>query len=1615
MTPRIALIAALSALAIVPRVARATEICGNDIDDDSNGMTDEGCAPSITTGVCESPLSCGDTGMVSWSTGALHYDLPPDANPHVPYGPGIGLRRFYTSMYAPGTGPSSVNHTPMGARWQHTYMSWIDRVQVASVWRVILHTSEGRDVFATYSTTVSGWETYTPQAGFHVMSIKRNTASPNQYQIQLLTGETLVYNSFGQLSEVWDSLPSPNTNKVLITWTSNTSGNVSTVTDAAGARRLLFNYTSNLLTSVNYQVKVSGTWTTEQTTTYAYTSGTLTSVNIGPSLTQQYAYTSSYLTSITDATGNLIAGFTYDSTTAGKVVRVDTPKGMVGLEYNTARSTNGCAAGNTVLYFNRAATTSCSADTDCGTGYLCGGKTGTGSTGTCFYAGRCMTLSTASTIESVVTTVSPLGHSSSACTGACTDVAQYVWSTGAGLLNVIGMKDPLTPANYTSATYNSNGLPTQITYGDSDSDPTTVPTGGRTSWITYDTVYPGRVAEVRRPSDLNESASSCSPSNPTPCARTSYTYGTDTTLQSFTQSGYTRDSTGAVIPFSYATSYVHDTKGRLTEVDGPTTGMKTVFDYFTSTDLTRDGYLQDYKLYKDSTNHLDTTILTYDIWGNATGRKDPDTTVSCRTFDTNRNYMTQTREAMAGQADCTTTDAADITTSWLRDSALRLTQLTKPDGSCVISAYDTRGRLLTVKRRDDCNAASSGDYQQYVYNTEGLLTELDTYDASSTLTAKKPYTYYDSRRLAGIANPVTSPTAYKTLIYDARGLVQEVDDESSLGKTTYAINADSRITAESHYNTGSTYDTWTIQYDWLGDQSQYTDGDSKTTISIRDDLGRYVALESPDASTYIQKVFDPAGNLTTQTEVAVTGVTATHSFTYDYIGRQLNADYYGSCRTGTPHPEIQRIYDTMPSGLTCPITGGCNNIVGRLSYVKVSLMCSSAYADDGSLDQETFYSYDAAGRVIDEYIRDDSGRIANHQYGWNKDGALSRITTPSGAVFGWTYGSSPSNSDSDRVSAVWQTSIATPVIDTISWFSFGPLKNYAQKNSIGGTALQTTATRNLAYRLTDLRMQTQSTPGTEKEGLALSEDAKGRVTLRNYFDNSTGVRDSYYLYDEQDRVLCETSTSVASCPTGGANIKNSHDASPPFTSAGDWKAVVRANEGTVGPNTFSLNTGTHQIASVDQGASLGTVSYTYNSVGSRTSDASSGANETHTGRTYTYDGRHNVINVRGQYPTWDCSPFGICPIWDYYDDASSFDANGRRATKVSWDETSGLTRNYFYYYDPLGRLTEIRYVPDVTDAGTYSLYEIVWLGHRPVAYIQSDYPGPTVSKRYTVTDETDRVIAMWSWPASGDATRVWAIDPDAWGEDATVVGSSMLQPLVFAGQYQDWETYTYSDFSGTMHEYALNLNGARTYDPFVGAYLQTDPLVDATRSSYVYVDGDPVGRSDPDGRKGSNPWGTSTETIQITGEVSTCWDVDCGFPASPPQPPGPPLSGNVLCYIFPILCGGNMSNGGGSTTNPATTTFADRQCGSMCQNCFSVAMQACTDPISHAPPIDGGKPNSQIGNLYCGQLLVRYYTTLKNDCIRDCESKYGANAMGTSCGFDMFGDLAGITDGPFSI
>jgi len=129
------------------------------------------------------------------------------------------------------------------------------------------------------------------------------------------------------------------------------------------------------------------------------------------------------------------------------------------------------------------------------------------------------------------------------------------------------------------------------------------------------------------------------------------------------------------------------------------------------------------------------------------------------------------------------------------------------------------------------------------------------------------------------------------------------------------------------------------------------------------------------------------------------------------------------------------------------------------------------------------------------------------------------------------------------------------------------------------------------------------------------------------------------------------------------------------------------------------------------------------------------------------------------------------------------------------------------------------------------------LKDRIVAYWQTDYPSVTTSKRYVVTDETDRPIQMWTWPASGDSTLAWSINPSAWGFDLVSFGLFLYQPILFAGQYQDRDTTAYLDDGFSVHRPGFAWNRVRSYDPLTGSCLQ---LGTNSENAYIYAASNPV-------------------------------------------------------------------------------------------------------------------------------------------------------------------------------
>jgi hypothetical protein len=200
-----------------------------------------------------------------------------------------------------------------------------------------------------------------------------------------------------------------------------------------------------------------------------------------------------------------------------------------------------------------------------------------------------------------------------------------------------------------------------------------------------------------------------------------------------------------------------------------------------------------------------------------------------------------------------------------------------------------------------------------------------------------------------------------------------------------------------------------------------------------------------------------------------------------------------------------------------------------------------------------------------------------------------------------------------------------------------------------------------------------------------------------------------------------------------------------------------------GDYTYDLayDSGSDKIANFDQSGSQGITDFDFNLRGDRTSEDA--ANSIVDRRDYTFDGRNRVRIVYGKFR------YGILGFKDYLI-TYSFDHRDRLAVRSWTNQYTGASSQTFYYYDLNDRLIEVKLVPDIASPSTYTIYNFYWLSQRPVAMWSTAYPGATVARYFTHADEANRVLEVYSWPTSGDATLVWALNPDVFGWDRVVQG-----------------------------------------------------------------------------------------------------------------------------------------------------------------------------------------------------------------------------------------------------
>jgi RHS repeat-associated protein len=818
------------------------------------------------------------------------------------------------------------------------------------------------------------------------------------------------------------------------------------------------------------------------------------------------------------------------------------------------------------------------------------------------------------------------------------------------------------------------------------------------------------------------------------------------------------------------------------------------------------------------------------------------------------------------------TNGAGETTTYAYDAANNVQAVTDPLNNQTTYTYDAQHRMLTKTGPD-------GSLVTYVQGPSGPTSITEKVTASQNRTtgitytaAGKPWTITDPRgkvttlgySATGDLTSATDPLTHATTFdYDVMGRRTTVTD--ALGHaTTTTYDPRGRITRITN-NDGTHSD---FAYDTSGRRTAVSDPLGRATSYLYDTYGRLEKAVDPlegvtaygyDVMSNLVSLTDAAGHTTqfhydgynrvdTVTYPAISGVTASESFTYDPAGRlATKTDRRGVITTFT-YDAAGRLWKKTYSGGSPPVTDP--QVV--FTYDSVGRLLTAANGTD-----TLTWTYDLAGQALTEQSAKNGSTVAYaYDVGGNRlsltlDGALfvsyayddaSRLSTITrgASSFGFSY-----DAANRRTSMTYPNGIATS-------YTYDALNRLT---SLGAVLNGTTPITNFAYtydsagnRLTKQQLDHTETYGYDALYRLASASRAGATPPSEWaysYDSvgnrATGQVDGSILasiYDERNELLVRA---------GGGSLHVKGTISEPGTATVDGVAA-RMTAG----NTFDAD-----VAAASGGNTLTVVG---SDVSGNQATANYSVSLSGAGATYTYDGNGNLATKAEGADTWAYEWNAENQLTRAAKNAVEqarfkYDPIGRRVEKVA----AGLTTTWAY--DGQAILREAN--------GTSTLEYVAGLGiDEPLA---SD-DGTALS--YLHADGLGSVIRQTSATGSVTLTRTY----DAWGNMQTGASTG---GYAFTGREWDLET-------------GLYYYRARYYDPKIGRFISEDPIgFRGGVNFYPYAQQNPALRSDPSGLRTCVTWADGT--ITCVQDPSLC--LRMGW-CTPPPPP-------------PITCGSYYGNFGG--------------------------------------------------------------------------------------------------------
>jgi RHS repeat-associated protein len=774
---------------------------------------------------------------------------------------------------------------------------------------------------------------------------------------------------------------------------------------------------------------------------------------------------------------------------------------------------------------------------------------------------------------------------------------------------------------------------------------------------------------------------------------------------------------------------------------------------------------------------------------------------------------------------------------------LALTSITDPNSHVSTRTYDSRSNLLTST--DGLSRTTTYTYDDF----NDVLTATDPMGVTTTFT-------YDSRgNLAEVSRPLLTTTQSQTTTYHH-------DDPSHPSDVTSATDPSGK--------------TSTFTYDAYGDQISSLDPVGDKTTAAYNSLG------------WVTSRVSPRGN------VSGCGCAAQYTTTYSYADPHSGVvNQFGDVRVVTDHLGHTTVdgYDANRN-VVSQLDGNGN--LTKYSYdvdnelVTVTradgTTTSTDYNADGTVQDQKdgkgaailIYSYDSLARRTSS--KDALGNVTGYAY--DGSGNLLNRTDPGGnCAANPSVGCTKYSYDAaNQITVISYSDGVTPNVTGITY------------NADGQRTAMADATGNWSWQYDSLHRLTSVTEGNNGT-LAYQYDLRNLVTqltypgghavTRGYDDAGRNTSTTDWLgnivrftYDAGSNVTSQT------FPTNTAGIYDQDvfmfNANGQMSSTALTKNIPSLPAVTLWSASYSRDNNGHLTSDSSQLPTAGTYGYTpLNQLcyaGAPTSATCSSPPPAATA--YSFDKAGNLVqNGRTEQAfnaadelCWSLSLAtspNTCGTTPTAATVYSYDSRGNRttttpstgsATVLGYDQANRLTSRqqgsnsarYGYNGDGLRMSKTVNGTAEtfqwdltrslpllIGDGSTQYIYGPVGL---PVEQINGS------SVLYFHHDQLGSTRVLTDGNGLAQATYVY----DAYGYLTVSTGSSVTNPLRYAGQYQDPENGFY-------------YLRARYYDPTTAQFLSRDPLVASTHTPYAYARANSVNETDPSGADVvGGPWPTPT-------------------------------------------------------------------------------------------------------------------------------------------------------------